>query len=241
MPIRRIRRRRNLRKRAAKGRKMRKMRISKTLSSMNDRARVVEVENYGDIPVNLGQNLTWQLSLFPRALAVSKNFRYYRCAKVELEFIPYANVFAPGQSLPELYYQTDYTTALATAPPTQASMEGRGVTPVKWTSVIKRRFTPAVLRFENLQTMNALNVQYFDVQPLSATPVKNKWYMTQQVFNPTVQGTTQQAGPSADPTNLKYHGAAFFPNSPIGAGNVGRLVIKTHWDFKEPLVSTNHS
>lgn len=228
---------RRLRKRAPRKPRMRRMirrtRPTKILNSMADRARVVEVENFEGIAANLGQNLTWQLNLYPRALAVSKCYRYYRCTAVELNFIPYANVFAPGQSLPELYYQTDYSVALATVPPTQAGMESRGVVPVKWTGIIKRKFTPAILRFENLEVQKTADV--LDVQPVTSTPVKYKWYMTQQVYSASPAMSTTYVGPSLDPTALKYHGAAFFPNSPATPGNVGRLVIKTHWEFKEPI------
>lgn len=222
---------------ARKGRKMRKMRrnrISKTLNSMNDRARVVEVENYGDLTANVGQNLTWMLNRFPRALAVSRSYRYYRCTKVELQFIPYANIFAPGQSLPELYYQTDYTTAVSQVAPTQASMEGRGVLPVKWNYPIKRYINPAVLRHENLEVQKTADV--LDVQPVTSTPVKYKWYMTQQTYTATQAMSTAQTGPSLDPTNLKYYGAAFLPSSPNTPGVLGRLVVKVHWEFKQPLV-----
>lgn len=214
----------------------RKNRISKTLNSMKDRARVVEVENFGALNANVGQNLTWSLNQYPRALAVSRNYRYYRCTKAELEFIPYANVFAPGQSLPELYYQLDYTTTVSQGAPTQATMEGRGVVPVKWTSVIKRKINPATLRFENLEVQKTADV--LDVQPVTSTPVKYKWYMTQQTFNPSPAMSTTYVGPALDPTNLKYYGAAFLPNCPIipPTAAMGRLVIKTHWEFKEPLV-----
>lgn len=248
MPLRR--RSRLPRRMRTKNRKLRyrrKGRISKTLNAMKDRARVVEVENFGALNANVGQNLTWALAQFPRALAVSQNYRYYRCTKVELDFIPYANVFAPGQSLPELYYQTDYTTTVSQNAPTQASMEGRGVVPLKWTGVIKRRITPATLRFENLEVQgyvthgpdNIVNM----VQPVTSTPVKYKWYMTQKTANPqqfsnVPPGTITQVGPAIDPTNLKYYGAAFLPNCPIipPTAAMGRLVIKTHWEFKEPLV-----
>lgn len=221
------------RRRKLAGKRKAMYRTKRAMSAMTDRAKVVEVENFEGIAANVGQNLTWQLSLYPRALAVSKNFRYYRCTRVELNFIPYANVFSPGQSLPELYYQTDYTTALATPAPTQALMESRGVVPVKWTGIIKRSFSPAVLRYENLEVQKTADV--LDVQPVTSTPVRNRWYMTQQVYTATAPFTTAQVGPALDPTNLKYHGAAFFPNSPATPGNVGRLVIKTHWEFKEPV------
>lgn len=227
------RRRISNRRRKAAGKRKRNMRIMRSMNSLTDRAKVVEVENFEGIAANVGQNLTWQLNLYPRALAVSRNYRYYRCTKVELNFIPFANVFAPGQSLPELYYQLDYTTSLASAAPTQAGMESRGVVPVKWTGIIKRSFTPAVLRYENLEVQKTAEV--LDVQPVTSTPIKNRWYMTQTVFSPTAAFTTNQPGPALDPTNLKYHGAIFFPNSPATPGNVGRLVIKTHWEFKEPV------
>lgn len=250
MPIRRMirRPRRVIRKRKAGMRKRYGgyRRVNKTLNSMKDKARVVEVLSADTIQGNESGIVSVQLSNFARALAVSKNFRFYRCTKVELEFIPFANVFAPGQAFPELYYQTDVTAATLGQAPTQASMEGRGVLPVKWTKPIKRYYSPAVLRQENLicqgYTTHGPDNIINSVQPLTATPVKYKWYMTEKAFNTqqysgTPPGVSTYVGPSADPTNLSYYGCSWLANTPVAmAGDIGRLVIKVHWEFKQPLV-----
>lgn len=210
------------------------MKPMRSLNAMTDRAKVVEVEDFGTIQSGVGQNLQWQLSLNPRALAVARNYRFYRCTRVEFEFIPFANVFQPGTSFPELYYQADYTSSVSQAPPTAAQMRSRGVLPIKWTSIVKKYLSPAVLRFENMET--AMTASLIDAQPVTSTPIKYKWYMTERTYNPSQNNTTQYVGPAYDPTNLRYHGAAFFVDSPIPAQAVGKLLIRTHWEFKQPLV-----
>lgn len=240
---RRVIRRRPIRRGARKG--MRRMR----LSAMKDKARVVEVYESQDFAGGVGGVQQFTLSQFDRALAVSKNYRYYRAKKVELEFVPFANVFPSGQAFPELYYQQDYTSWLAAQAPDQNAMLGRGVMPIKWTKAIKKSYTPAVLRFEQAYTKVYNNgPEYYvnDVQPITATPVKNKWYMTQQAFNPSGQGgnpaVTYKVGPAADPTNLLFTGSAWFVNTPVAiAGNIGRIFTRVHWEFKEPLVLPGES
>lgn len=243
-----IRRRRIIRRKKAMRKPYVRRGVNKIMNSMKDKARVVEVLSSDDITGNEAGIVSVQLANFPRALRVSKNYRFYRCTKVELEFIPYANVFAPGQAFPELYYQTDVTAATLGQAPTVASMESRGVLPVKWTKPIKRYYSPAVLRQENLICQgyvthgpdNIIN----SVQPLTATPVKYKWYMTEQAFNtqqysPAPPGVTTYVGPSADPTNLSYYGCSWLANTPVAmAGNIGRLVVKVHWEFKQPYAPT---
>lgn len=234
-------RRRPNRRAARKG--MRRMRRNRPLNAMKDIARVVEVYESVDFPGGTAAVQQFTLSQFDRALAVSKNYRYYRAKKIELEFIPFANVFPSGQAFPELYYQQDYTAWTLGQAPDQNAMLGRGVVPIKWTKPIKKSYTPAVLRFEQAYTKVYNNgPEYYvnDVQPITATPVKNKWYMTQQAFNPSGQGgnpaVTYKVGPAADPTNLLYTGSAWYINTPIAiAGNIGRVFVRVHWEFKEPF------
>lgn len=221
-------------------------RIPRTMNALADRANVVEVFNEGNIlgAAFFAGDTNFTLQNFPRALAVSKNYRYYRATKVEVEFIPFANVYAPGQAFPEIYIQKDYTTTTAgQLPGTAQNMLSRGVVPKKWTMIIKRWTTPAVLRYEDLQTVgfhNGNDNMIQDVQPVSATPVKYKWYMTELAYNATqfgVQPVTTQVGPSANPTRLLYHGFTFAVDSPIAqAGNIGKYIVRVHWEFKEPYV-----
>lgn len=212
-----------------------------------DRAVVVESYEQGLLVAPQGQNQVFALAAFNRAMAVAACYRFYRCTKIELEFVPFANVFAPGTSFPELYFQVDRTaTNIVANAPTKASMLGKGVLPIKWTSIIKKSYKPAVLRQENLITQgyvthgpdNIIN----SVQPVTSTPVFNKWYMTQEVYNPqqysaNPPGVAIMPGPALQPSALLYHGSQFFVDSPVPyAQDVGKLIIKVHWEFKQPLV-----
>lgn len=242
MPARRVRRASKPRRRVARVRRGR--RIPRTLNAMRDRAKVVEVYESIDFPGQTGGVQQFSLSEFPRALAVAQNYRYYRATRVELEFVPFANVYPSGTAFPELYYQQDYTAFTLAQAPNQAQMVGRGVLPIKWTKPIKKSYNPAVLRFEQMYTKvwNA-GAEYYvnDVQPMTATPVKNKWYMTEKAYTPSGQGgnpaVQYNVGPAADPTHLLYTGSAWFVNTPVAiAGNIGRVFVRVHWEFKQPLV-----
>lgn len=109
-----LRRRRPLRKRNVRRKKTAGKagyrRLNKRMLNANkqDKATVVEVQELTATPEG-GNFVGHELDQYQRATAVSKNFRFYRCKKVELEFIPYANVFAPGTAFPELYFQVDRT------------------------------------------------------------------------------------------------------------------------------------
>lgn len=244
------------RRRVVRRRPLRRMRRARTrvprvprMNAMKDKARVVEVYESQDFPGNQGNVQNFSLSDFDRALAVSKNYRYYRAAKVELEFIPFANLFPSGTAFPELYYQQDYTAFIVPQAPDQNAMLGRGVLPIKWTMPIKKTYVPAILRFEQAYTKVYNNgPEYYvnDVQPINATPVKKKWYMTQQAFTGSGQGgnpaVQYNVGPAADPTKLLYTGSAWYVNTPVAiAGNIGRVFVRVHWEFKEPFAPDGQS
>lgn len=229
---------------------MRKMNMSKGMNANKDKATVVEVQDYQAVPEG-GSLISHTLSQFARALAVSKNYRFYRCTKVELLFVPYANLFQPGTAFPELYFQVDRTASLvngAALPlPTPGIMRARGCLPQKWTSPIIKSYKPNVLRNENLIVQGTViggttNVAQY-AAPVTSTPVFNKWYET-QTFNHGVDyatGIPGQVGPAIDPTNLQYLGAAYCVDQPLAApaAVLGTIKMKVHWEFKQPLVTTD--
>lgn len=244
-----VRRRRPVRRLRRKGRKMRRMIPKRSMNANKDRATVTEVYQEDTIDGNAftSGNTNFSLSEFPRALAVSKHYRYYRATKMTIEFIPYANVYAVGQSFPELYIQKDYTTQNANQlPATVAQFQSRGVLPLRWTSPIKRTVNPAVLRIENLQVQAWKDANEFyinEIQPLTSTPVRNKWYMTEASYQatqytPNQNVVTNPIGPSANPTTLLYHGVTFGIDTPIAnQAVVGKILVKVAWEFKEPFVA----
>lgn len=246
MPIlrRRIQRKRPARrmKRRAAGRGGYRRLGKRTLNAnKQDRATVIETQELMATPEG-GYFIGHQLSQYNRAVAVSKNFRYYRCKKVELEFIPYANTFPSGTAFPELYFQVDRSQGIAfpgaNLPiPTKNMMLARGVMPVKWTGVVKRSYVPSVCRIENL-FQNVLGSDVQSVVAPTTTPVKYRWYACQQVQYQAPPGNA--ASPvmgNWDPTQLRYFGAAFFINQDLAQPSavLGTIKMRVHWEFKEPL------
>lgn len=246
MPI--IRRRRVARKapirkrRAGAGRGGYRKRPMRMLNAnKQDKAVVVETQELAAVPEG-GNFVTHTLAQYQRALAVSKNYRFYRCKKVELEFVPYANVFAPGAAFPELYFQVDRTQS-ATLPgvplplPTKNMMLARGVMPVKWTSIVKRSYVPSVARQENL-VYNTLGNDVQDLGSVTITPVKYKWYATQAYYPNQPGGNAAHYGYGTwGPQALQYFGAAYFINQELAAPSaiLGTIKMRVHWEFKQPL------
>lgn len=240
--------RRVMRKKRTAGRRgpMRRMRVMRTLNAnKQDRATVVEVQELAAVPEG-GNFIQHSLSQYARALNVSKNFRFYRCKKVELEFIPYANLFPAGTAFPEVYFQVDRTQGI-TAPgvplplPTKNMMLARGVLPKKWTSIIKRSYIPSVARNENL-VYNTLGNNVQDLGSITTTPVFNKWYATQGYYPNVGGGNAAHYGYGTwGPQFLQYFGAAYFVDQPIAPPGavLGTIKVRVHWEFKEPLWITD--
>lgn len=243
MPLRKrmIRRRRRVARKAGKGRRIAKRTMFRSLNAnRQDKATVIETQELTATPEG-GNFVGHQLDQYARALAVSKNFRYYRCKKVELIFIPYANVFAPGTAFPELYFQVDRTQGV-TSPgavlpiPTKNMMMARGVMPIKWTGVVKKSYIPSVCRIENLY-QNVFNNNVVDVIGVTTTPVFNKWYATQQQYAPPPNNAASPVPGHYSPQSLRYFGAAYFINQDLAAPSaiLGTIKMRVHWEFKEPL------
>lgn len=236
--------RRVLRKRKA----MRK-RIPRRALNANkqDRATVIETQELTATPEG-GNYVTHTLAQYNRALAVSKNFRFYRCKKVEVMFVPYANIFASGTAFPELYIQVDRTQG-ATLPgvplplPTKNMMLARGVMPIKWTKPVTKTYVPSVARQENL-VYNTLGNNVQDLGSITITPVKYKWYATQQYYTGGTGGNAAHFtygtwGPQA----LQYFGLTYFINQDLAPPSavLGTIKVRVHWEFKEPLWTSDVS
>lgn len=251
MPL--IRRRRvSKRKTGLKRRPMAKRRIRRALISRKpDYARVVEgVEQ----PLNLdatgsyGFNYTTSLSEFQRAQEVAHAYKYYRCAKIELQFVPYANVVqvnaAAAGRLPQMYFTLDRV-ANQWIVPTEAEMIERGVSP----KLFKRKYTfswkPNLLQNVQLETNqpaegggNPLGINV--INAINSIPVFNKWLPTQQSYGftpvpPNAQVGQQVVQPSANPYALRYYGASFcFDIEGGGSIAIGDLITKVTWEFKGP-------
>lgn len=219
-----------------------------------DYARVVEAQELPIVTNATGQytlNFTSQLSDFNRAQEVAHAYKYYRCAKIELMFVPYAT-FAQTNGLaaarmPQLYFTIDRVNNMwATA--TEAEMLERGVSPKLFKRTYKFVWKPNLLQHVQLETNqpgdgggNPLGINV--INAVNSVPLFNKWLPTQQSagFKPVAgplsqvgQQVTQAAG---NPYALKYYGAVAVID--IEGGNnqqIGDLMAKVTWEFKSPRV-----
>jgi len=233
-----LRKRRGLRKRGLRRRIGGKRMLN---ANKQDRAVVIEAQELAATPEG-GNWVGHQLGQYNRALAVAQNFRYYRCKKVELEFIPYANMFPGGTAFPELYFQVDRVQG-ATNPgagnplPTKNMMLARGCMPQKWTGVIKKSYVPSVCRLENLY-QNVLGSDVQSIVAVTTTPVKYKWYATQkQPFTAPPGNAASPVAAAYVPEALRYFGAAYVIDQPLAEPSavLGTIKMRVHWEFKEPM------
>lgn len=216
----------------------------------SDYARIVEsAENQLTLNANgeYGFNFTTSLSEFQRAQEVAHAYKYYRCAKVELTFIPYANVAnfaaAPALRLPQLYFTLDRV-ANQFIEPSESEMLERGVSP----KLFKRKFIyswkPNLLQYVQMET-KTLGIDptsdLTNINAVNSIPLFDKWLPTQQSYGyaspvrPQI-GPGNMVQPSANPYALRYYGATFFITQENGASEVaiGDLVTKVTWEFKGP-------
>lgn len=244
--------RRNLRSRRPRRRLVkRKRNVKKTVVRKADYARLVEgSESYitTDATGSYGNTYTTSLSDFQRAQEVAHAYKYYRCAKIELQFIPYANFATIGAAgpgrIPQLYFTVDRV-ANQFMKPFEAEMIERGVSPRIWTK--KRVFTWKPNLLQNVQmevgqpadgTGAPLGVNM--IGAINSIPLFNKWLPTQQSFGYTGGLPNPQTGhtmvqPAINPYALRYYGASFVIDQEFGqAQQIGDLITKVTWEFKGP-------
>jgi len=216
-----------------------------------DYARVVEGNETSivtDATGNYGLTYTTQLSEFQRAQEVAHAYKYYRCAKIELIFVPYANFattngVAAGR-LPQMYFTVDRVANVQIAP-TESEMQERGISPKLFRNTMKFSWRPNLVQHVQMETNqpadgggNPLGINV--INAINSVPLFNKWLPTQQSFGfrapaPAETGI-QVTQMSSNPYALKYYGATACINVENGGAAlaVGDLIQKVTWEFKGP-------
>lgn len=242
-----------MRKRKAPGRKSKapsRPRRVRKIVRMTDTARLTEGSE--DI-LALGAdgtfafNYTTSLSEYNRAQEVAHAYKYYRCAKIELQFVPYANLSqvggGVGARLPQLYFSVDRVMNMNITPTEQEMIE-RGVSPKVWNTKRVYSWKPNLLQSVQLETGqpddgggNPLGMD--TLSAINSVPLFNKWLPTQQSFgftrNPPAQVGLQVSQLASNPYALRYYGAVFVIDQEGGAAQaVGDLISKVTWEFKGP-------
>lgn len=252
MPRRVIRRRRALKKAKKPVRRYRRRLVVKRASSTPNYAIITEGAEDQltlDVNGNYSFNFTTSLSEFQRAQEVAHSYKYYRAKKVELTFIPYANIASynavANQRLPQLYFQVDRVANQYIAP-TEDEMIERGVKPRLFKKKMTFSWKPSLLQNVQLETGqsadgagNPLGIN--TINAVNSVPLFNKWLPTQQSYGftqtpPFAQTGHQMAQPAINPYALRYYGAVFVINQEDGtsAQSVGDLITRVTWEFKGP-------
>lgn len=192
---------------------------------------------------------TTSLSEFQRAQEVAHSYKYYRCKKIELQFIPYANISSVNGPvngrLPQLYFQVDRV-ANQWIQPTEAEMIERGVSPRLFKKKMVFTWKPSLLQNVQLEcnqptdgTGQPLGIDV--INAINSIPVYNKWLPTQQSYGYTPTAPNQQINqtmvqPASNPYALRYYGALFVINQEDGteATAIGDLITRVTWEFKGP-------
>lgn len=218
----------------------------------SDFARVVEANETSIVTDGTGLyslQYTTQLSEFQRAQEVAHAYKYYRCAKVELEFVPYANFATTAgvanARLPQMYFTVDRVANMR-IPADEAEMQERGISPKLWRSKMRFAWRPNLLQHVQLETYqptdgggNPLGID--SINAVNSIPLFNKWLPTQQSFGwnraaGSQQINTQVTQNASNPYALKYYGATCVIDIE-GATQVlavGDLIQKVTWEFKGP-------
>lgn len=234
--------------------------MGKGMARKSDYARIVEgTENQLSLN-NTGTfayNYTTSLSEFQRAQEVAHAYKYYRCAKIELTFVPYANISAVGGAattrLPQLYFTVDRV-ANMWIDPTESEMQSRGISLKIFNKKRVYSWKPSLLQNIQMETNqpadgtgNPLGINL--INAINSIPLFNKWLPTQQSFGfkANVAAGEPQTGqemvqPAVNPYALRYYGATFVIDQENGTAEqaVGDLITKVTWEFKGPrALATN--
>jgi len=241
---------RSKRKAPGKARRKPAVRRRKMVSRQTDRAVVVEgAENILELNATgtYAFNYTTSLSEFQRAQEVAHAYKYYRCAKIELQFVPYANVTSVGGAaasrLPQMYFTVDRV-ANQWMLPTEAEMIERGISPKLFKKKLVYSWKPSLLQNVQIECEqpgdgggNPLGVQ--SIGAINSIPLFNKWLPTQQSFGftniPPAMTGQQVVQPAVNPYALRYYGAVFVIDQEGGVSSqIGDLISKVTWEFKGP-------
>lgn len=225
-------------------------RARKSIVRVTDSARLVEGAEDQltlDANGNFAYNYTTSLSEFQRAQEVAHAYKYYRCAKIELQFLPYANLSqvggGAGARLPQLYFSVDRTMNMNITP-SEAEMIERGVSPKVWNTKRVYSWKPNLLQSVQLEMEQPadgggrpLGVQ--SISAINSVPLFNKWLPTQQSYAftniPPAMTGLQVSQLASNPYALRYYGAVFVIDQEGGTAQaVGDLISKVTWEFKGP-------
>lgn len=242
------RRRKNLRRRARRAARRGGRRANQTtgaLSKVKHYARITEAVNFTPMAPNTDYNYSFALNSFVRALAVSKNFKFYRAKRVVWTYLPDYNTFqsgVPAPSLPQVSMLMNRTGDNTLWTP--AEYDAQGAVPKQFSKKIVIAYNPNIvqsIQYIN-QIVSGVPTQTF-VGNVGARPVYNEWIATGN-FNRTLTAPSQP-GPGVAVVDLVeannymlYQGHSMYWEQTSTAPSeapLGVVFCEVEWEFKDPL------
>ena len=238
MPI----RRRYAKKRPAKrGRGKRPGKRLTTQGRQPNHAVCTETKALVDMPFNTEFSETFSLSQFPRALNLSKLYRFFRPKICEFRYLPTYNMFGESNSnasvsaptVPQMIWQMNRTQDSTTLSLTQLEAEGGTRRPFK--TMLKIKYKPnlvqSIMQWQSTGSYPGTN------GCIGTTPLFNRWQSSaaSPVLIPNVgTGAVQNY---SDSTVALYNGHSIYCyqlTAGISAYACQRYVVVT-WEFKDPV------
>jgi len=224
---------------------------------MNDFATVTEVVEQADLMPNKVYNTAFRIDAvvddnvessqrFQRAITVASQYRFYRCSRVEYQYIPSYNTFQDGSgtTVPYLYHVMNRSgEELPNAPIDNAYLQRMGATPVKMTKTIVKSYKPNTLvgtaaTHDIVPGTNPGGIPGGNIR-WTFTPKYDEWQST-EFLQPTPNGVESPGGIPLNPAGFgpsSYYGHYFYikqDKDAVAEDPVGDLMVKVHWQFKDP-------
>lgn len=205
-------------------------------------ARCVESVMFTQVSANTDTNYQFDISLFVRASAVAKNFKFYRAKRVVWTYIPEYNTFqsqvgnstAPQMSM--IMNRTGDNTAW-----TPAEYDAQGAVPKLFTSQRVIAYKPNLCQPFNV-TLGAVSPDPGGLVPttgiLGNTPVYNRWIGTGGYSLESNSPGPTEIIIRSDKTPYYGHACYWYVTSVGNTQPIASVFCEVEWEFKDPLFVT---
>jgi len=195
-------------------------------------ARITEAVNFTPMMANQDYNYAFSLSLFTRASAVAKNFKFYRPKRVVWTYLPDFNTFQSGGavSLPQVSMIMNRTGDSQAWTP--AEYDAQGAVPTQFSKKRVIAYKPNIVQSVQFVTTT---VPAFGGN-IGVRPVYNEWIATgtyTNVFPNPAGGISSVVNANNE---MLYQGHSMYWEVAL-ANNVqlGTVYCEVEWEFKDPL------
>lgn len=203
------------------------------------KAICVETFDRGIIAANTAYMNQIEISRFPRAMAMAKFFKFYRCRRVIYEYRPDQNTFQAGigqVAIPYAYYYMNRDGANGTGQQLN-QYQAAGARPIKFTKKLLISYKPNTVHIADVM----MNPVVGGVGAIGRTPIYDAWYATDSLQNaPGYLSTVVAVGnpltqPATTMSVVQYFGHdIIFDQQAPAEGDVGSLTVTVEWEFKVP-------